>query len=301
MDEERAPSDNPPGHVVRGRRLEDETSVWTQNSWDDVEWTKVQESSAESVIAHQISSSPHLSIPDAVSQIIQEPAASRWDTFYSHHSRHFFKDRKWLPGEFPELFEPETRRILEVGCGAGNTVFPLAKIRHDEEDVFVFACDFAPNAVRLVKEFREYDERKMHVFLHDLAQDVSFEGIQDDSLDVVVAIFVLSALDPSKLPFALAKIYRVLKPGGKLLFRDYGKYDMTQLRFKPDRLIRPDLYVRGDGTAVHFFTEEEIMRLAQMTGFEVLTNLTDRRLLVNRFRKLTMYRIWVQAKLYKPR
>lgn len=36
----------------------------------------------------------------------------------------------------------------QVGCGAGNTIFPLLATY---PDLFVHACDFSPRAVNLVK------------------------------------------------------------------------------------------------------------------------------------------------------
>lgn len=274
------------------RFLTDESHVFDCNAWDDVEWDTEQEEAALKQIGEQLKNK----LPDEEADNLEANASENWNKFYLTHKTDFFKDRHWLLTEFEELKNDDGISILELGCGVGNALFPLIDA---VPKLTVYACDFSSTAIDLLKSNPKYTPDRMHAFVQDATAewDCTFEP---SSLDAILLIFALSAIDPAKHKFVIDQVYRYLKPGGLLLFRDYGRYDMAQLRFKHGKCIKSNFYVRGDGTRAFFFEANALDQLLNSCGLEKVELHTDRRLQVNRTRKLKMYRVWIQAKYRKP-
>jgi len=119
------------------------------------------------------------------------------------------------------------------------------------------------------------------------------------SADMVVLLFTLSSLGPyqhkaidrqrSGMRRALKNVANMTKPGGVVLFRDFGRYDDDQLQLNScfGSQICENFYFRDEaasvhknmgselakevrGTAVYFFELEEVRELFTSAGFEVL-------------------------------
>ncbi|NWU68245.1 METL2 protein, partial [Pterocles burchelli] len=193
-----------------------------------------------------------------------------------------------------------TYRILEVGCGAGNSVFPILKVLCNTPGTFLYCCDFASGAVELVKSHSSYNSAWCSAFVHDVCDDALPYPFPDEILDVILLVFVLSTIHPDRMQGVVNRLAKLLKPGGMLLFRDYGRYDTAQLRFKKGHCLSENFYVRGDGTRVYFFTKDEVWNMFNLAGLTEIQNLVDRRLQVNRKKKVKMQRVWIQSKFQKP-
>ena len=78
------------------------------------------------------------------------------------------------------------------------------------------------------------------------------ELLIEKKADFVSLIFVVSAISPEKHVNVVNNLSSVTKSGGIICFRDYGRYDMAQLRFKGGNKIHDNFYVRRDGTRFEF-------------------------------------------------
>ncbi|KAF9902949.1 Methyltransferase-like protein 6 [Lobosporangium transversale] len=234
----------------------------------------------------------------------KKEAAKNWDRFYKRNETRFYKDRHWIEREFT-IFKtmdpdghPAKLQCLEVGCGVGNFIFPVLE---RNPNLFMYACDFAPHAIELVKQHDDYKQGRCSAFVCDLTTDALVDTIPANSLDVVSSIFVLSAIPAEKLEAAVRNIKQVMKPGGMLCFRDYAVYDAAQVKFSsnPGHMLDTNLYVRQDGTLSLFFSTEQIRELFEKEGFTTVECEYVHRETINRAMDISIDRRFLQAKFIK--
>ncbi|KIN03820.1 hypothetical protein OIDMADRAFT_193728 [Oidiodendron maius Zn] len=292
------------------RVLSEEDDVFEFNAWDHVETDDAYKEYAELQYARQ----REAPVSDFDKTRFNSDPAKWWNNFYKNNTANFFKDRKWLQQEFPILSsissaDAPAATLLEVGAGAGNTAFPILK-HNQNSRLKIHACDFSKKAVEVIRANEAYDDGvQIQADVWDVASESLPPGLGPESVDVVLMIFIFSALSPTQWAQAVRNIHAVLKPGGEVLFRDYGKGDLAQVRFKKGRYLEENFYIRGDGTRVYFFERDELVRIwtgielpseePSTTGFEIENLAVDRRLLVNRAKELKMYRCWIQGKFKK--
>lgn len=290
--------------VFGNRKLEDESMMYNYNAWDEPEWTEEDEEKAQESMKFQ-EENP---VPEDKRIEYSKCPEKYWNEFYMKHENRFFKDRKWLPIECPELFyDPHGRpiikpmRILEVGCGVGNTIIPILEhVGPESNGLFIQGMDYSQVAVDIAKGHDKYDENKWDAVKGDISSETFNKEMFNGKLfDVCFCIFVLSAIDPARYKKVVENIYDILKPGGIVIVRDYGRNDMVQLRFRKERLMGKNYYIRGDGTCVYFFSKEDLSSMFTEDKFEQINNSYDWRLLLNRSRMIKMHRIWISAKFRK--
>ncbi|KAI1072782.1 hypothetical protein LB507_003334 [Fusarium sp. FIESC RH6] len=317
------------------RYLSEGDDVFEFNAWDHVETDDAYKEYAEQQFAKQ----RQHPVSDFEKRKFSQDPARWWNLFYKNNAANFFKNRKWLQQEFPVLAEVTKedagpKLVLEIGAGAGNTAFPVLA-ENKNPQLKIHACDYSKTAVEVIRKNEAYNTDFIQADVWDVASDSLPPGLEEGSVDVAVLIFIFSALSPDQWAKAVENVHRVLKPGGLVCFRDYGRGDLAQVRFRKGRYLDENFYIRGDGTRVYFFDRDELSDIwtgkkagkesetaletatpavegadaAQSTGteaaeteiprFEVENLGVDRRLLVNRASKLKMYRCWLQGRFRK--
>jgi len=282
------------------RYLSESDDVFTFNAWDHV----VPDESHYEYCETQYAAQRATPVSDFDRKRFNEHPEKWWDLFYKQKTSTFFKDRKWLAQEFPVLknmteADAGPKVVLEVGAGAGNTAFPILRMNQNPH-LKLHAVDFSKKAVETMRGVEEYSQCNgiMSADVWDAAGEELPSGLEEGSVDVVIMIFIFSALNPMQWKQTVYNINRLLKPGGEVLFRDYGRGDLAQVRFKAGRWMEENFYVRGDGTRVYFFEQAELESI-WAERFEIKDLDVDRRLIVNRQRRIKMYRCWIQGRFCK--
>jgi len=168
----------------------------------------------------------------------------------------------------PPLLEDKV--VLDLGCGTGRDVYIASALAGaggrvigvdmTEEQLAVAARHAEGQAERFGME------RPNVSFRHGYIEDLAAAGIEDDSVDVVISNCVLN-LSPDK-PRAFAEIFRVLKPGGELIFSD-----VFAGRRVPDHLRDdPVLYGECLGGAMYIEDFRRMLRGMGINDYRVISS-----------------------------
>ena len=190
---------------------------------NDFPWETLCPDGEEAIQRQQLEVSTARADPDAKTQDGHD-----WEDFHAQHSLgRFFKEKRYLPIEFPQLRIPNIT-IGEVGCGCGSALIPVLR---DKPTATAVACDVSGTAIQVFRDAAlpgaGIDLHRVRLSVNDFPRTSPFE---DESLDVAMIIFTLSAFHPMDMERVVGAVRRGLKPGGLVLVRDYGLYDMAQVR-----------------------------------------------------------------------
>ena len=134
-------------------------------------------------------------------------------------------------------------RALELGCGNGKG---LKSIRAGE----LHAIDVSKTACGLAR--KECPEAKV------VCGDICFLPFPDEFFDFVVARHAFGHLSAEERRKAAAECLRVLKPGGKLFFKDFAVGD---LRYGKGVQVEENTFRRGNNAWYHYFSLGEATEL----------------------------------------
>lgn len=261
-------------------------------------------------------------ISDFQRESLEKNAKKNWNLFYKRHGNRFFKRRYWTRREFGELFSDDkseggggVRYLLEIGCGCGDFALPLLDNEPDKydddsyahvslaKDLFIYCCDISERAIEILKSneiYKRFESSRIQAFVGNLLDQAGIESnLAMHKMDYISLIFVLSALDPSKMKLAIDNVSNFLAAGGLVFFRDYAIYDKAMLRFNEKSKIQDQFYVRQDGTRAYFFTKSELVDLFSRANFDCDSVEYVKRETINKATSKHLSRIFLQAKFRK--
>jgi SAM-dependent methyltransferase len=235
-----------------------------------------------------------------------------WDSFYQLHNSSFFKDRHYFTKEHPFLLDllttpNSTFRILDFGCGVGNSILPLLELARCR--VEYLGLDVSPHAVGLLNSRLEPFSalHRTDCKVLDLANCSQSEW--DDAIaslsnstdgafmgfDVCLMVFTLSAFPPERMEQSLTRVSKVMRNGGRVIFRDYSQGDLSMERFASGQKLGRNLFLRQDGTTSFFFSPNGLLSLFSTANFKCLWIRNLFKTIENRQRRLQMERAWIGA------
>ena len=143
---------------------------------------------------------------------------------------------------------PDNSIVLELGCGNGKNLPGMM-----EKGWNIYAMDCSLTALQLCRPVVGNAGR-----VNLVAGDAVYLPFRDSVIDAVFSLHVAGHLTGTGRTQFAREVLRVLRPGGQIVFRDFGVEDF---RYGKGKRTEPGTFRRGTGSFTHYFTEDEVSRL----------------------------------------
>uniref|UniRef100_A0A8B9FUM6 Methyltransferase like 8 n=1 Tax=Amazona collaria TaxID=241587 RepID=A0A8B9FUM6_9PSIT len=300
--QQRHQSSRRPTAPLGSRILTDPSEVFEHNMWDHMQWSQEEEENAKEKVAEN-----SLVKVQWEDQDKYEREASRyWNEFYKTHKNNFFKDRNWLFLEFPEILPEKGRERLKTEERSAE----LTKINSTNR--FSYKNEMFEGGEKYLKKSYEDGSTSVQGDVYNKTQAKSltdnpqgknyggeFHWLESfPGSDATFRILEVGCgAGNSVFPIlkVLCHIRPTIQPGVLPLFM------MCVMMLYPILFqMRSWMSFSLSLCFLLFILTDEVWNMFSLAGLTEVQNLVDRRLQVNRKKKVKMQRVWIQSKFQKP-
>lgn len=168
-------------------------------------------------------------------------------------------EHKKIPSELSKKFLKKCRgKVVDFGSGTGRH---LTKIKKGK----MYLIDFSEEMLKLAK--KKADKKKIPAEI--IESKLVKTPIKKDFFDYGICISALHCLEPKESKKAIKELYRIMKPGAKILV---GVWNFHSKRFNQKKGKEKLIGWTNKGKRYYYlFEEEEIHNLFKKTGFRIIS------------------------------
>lgn len=190
----------------------------------------------------------------------------------------FGRDRSWRKRAVRTMAPGGGAFLLDLACGTGDVA--LTAHRKTDSVARILGIDFSEPMLRIAEE--KFARAGVSIPYSFINADATALPLKNESVDCITIAFGIRNV--VEVPKALNEMYRVLRPGGKLMILEFaeprGKIFGPLFRWYFRRILpligglisgRKSAYQYLPSSVGEFYSPENLMQLMKIAGFDVLS------------------------------
>ncbi len=187
----------------------------------------------------------------------------QWDKIFRKEGKHYSSHLDYID-EIKKIFKRHNvKRILDLGCGAGNHLIHLAKSGFE-----MYGIDISKEAIKITKQELKENNLNAKLKVGHIYEKLPYE---DNFFDAIISIRVIHHANIKQIRNLIGEIERILKHNGLIFItvrKRISKKKMTKSKWIDNRTYIP---LEGKEKGVtHYLFNKNILR-KEFRNFKIHT------------------------------